>query len=84
MPEMVIHFDVSRDASIRAINAAMEEEGQKIFLASQMDADIEIPGLSDVYRIGTIATIKQIIKLPKNLLRVLVSGENRAYIDEQK
>lgn len=81
LPEMVIHFDVSREASIQAIQAAMEEEGQKIFLATQKEIDIEEPGFESVHPIGTVATIRQIIKLPKNLLRVLVSGETRAQLD---
>ena len=78
LPEMVIHFDVSRQASIEAINAAMLEEGQKIFLTGQKDFNIEEPGIGDVFRVGTIAAVKQVVKLPKNILRVLVAGERRA------
>lgn len=79
MPEMVVHFDVSRERSIAAIQEAMVEE-QKIFLSTQKAIDTEEPGLDDVYEIGTIGTIKQIIKLPKNIIRVLVSGETRGRI----
>ena len=76
MPEMVVHFDVSRERSIAAIQEAMVEE-QKIFLTAQKSIDTEDPGAEDVYEIGTVGTIKQIIKLPKHIVRVLVSGEVR-------
>ena len=81
LPEMVIHFDVSREKSKKAIEEAMIEEGQKIFLAAQKDMDVEEPGFTDVYTVGTIATIRQLVKLPKNILRVLVSGEQRAQLN---
>ena len=81
LPEMVIHFDVSREKSKKAIEEAMIEEGQKIFLVAQKDMDVENPGLKDVYEVGTIATIRQIVKLPKNIVRVLISGEQRAEIN---
>lgn len=80
LPEMVIHFDVSREKSKKAIEEAMIEEGQKIFLVAQKDMDVENPGFKDVYSVGTIATIRQIVKLPKNIVRVLISGEQRAEI----
>ena len=76
MPEMVVHFDVSRERSIAAIQEAMAED-QKIFLSAQKSIDTENPGIKDVYEIGTIGTIKQIIKLPKHIVRVLVAGEMR-------
>ena len=76
MPEMVVHFDVSRERSIAAIQEAMAED-QKIFLSAQKSIDTENPGINDVYEIGTIGTIKQIIKLPKHIVRVLVAGETR-------
>ena len=78
LPEMVVHFDVSRERSIRAVAAAMEEEGQKIFLTAQKDGDVDKPGKKDLYETGCVASIKQVIKLPKNILRVLVCGEYRA------
>lgn len=81
MPEMVTHFDVSRERSIKAIEEAMQEEGQKIFLTAQKDIDIEEPKAGDVYETGTIAAIRQVIKLPKGLLRVLITGEARARIN---
>ena len=80
LPEMVRHFDVSRDKSIKAIAASMEED-QKIFLTAQKDIETMDPGLEDVYQIGCIATIKQIVKLPKKISRVLILGEARAKIE---
>ena len=82
LPEMVVHFDVSRECSINAVNAAMEEEGQKIFLTTQKDPEIDMPEAEDLHKIGCVAVIKQIIKLPKNILRVLVAGEYRAEFTE--
>ena len=76
MPEMIVHFDVSRESSIAAVQEAMAEE-QKIFLVSQKSIETEKPTQEDVFEIGTIATVKQIMKLPKQILRVLVEGEVR-------
>ena len=76
MPGMVVHFDVSRARSIAAVQEAMVEE-QKIFLTAQKSLDTEEPGAEDVYEIGTVGTVRQIIKLPKQIVRVLVSGETR-------
>ena len=78
MPEMVVHFDVSRAYSIQAIQQVMQGEEQQVFLVAQRELNIEDPDLKDVFEIGTIATIKQVIKLSKNMLRVLVNGEERA------
>ena len=80
MPEQVTHFDVSREKSLQAIEKAMSED-QKIFLAAQKDIETEDPTFSDVYKIGCVASIKQIVKLPKKMSRVLVAGEKRARID---
>ena len=79
MPEMVVHFDVSRERSIAAIQEAMVEE-QKIFLTAQRSIETEEPGQDDVYEVGTVGTIKQLIKLPKHIVRVLVSGEMRGIL----
>lgn len=76
MPEMIVHFDVSRESSIEAVQEAMAEE-QKIFLVSQKSIETEKPTQEDVFEIGTIATVKQIMKLPKQIMRVLVEGEVR-------
>ena len=81
MPEMVVHFDVSRQRSIAAIPEAMTEE-QKIFLTAQKSIDTEDQGIDDVYEIGTVGTIKQSIKLPKHIVRVLVAGETRGGLKE--
>lgn len=78
MPEMVVHFDVSRAYSIQAIQQVMQGEEQQVFLVAQRELNIEDPDLKDVFEIGMIATIKQVIKLSKNMLRVLVTGEERA------
>ena len=81
MPGMVVHFDVSRARSIAAVQEAMVEE-QKIFLTAQKSIDTEDPGAEDVYEIGTVGTVRQIIKLPKQIVRVLVSGETRGRLQE--
>ena len=74
---MIVHFDVSRERSVKAIEAAMLHD-QKIFLVTQIDPEVESPDLAGVYHAGTIAYIKQVVKLPQNLLRVLVEGTGRA------
>ncbi len=79
MPEMAVHFDISRRKSIEAIQEAMKEE-QKIFLSAQKSIDIEEPGQEDIYEVGTIATIRQIVKLPKQIMRIMVIGEGRAIL----
>ena len=81
LPEMVVHFDVSRERSIAAVQEAMVE-GQKVFLTAQKSLDTENPGMEDVYEIGTVATVRQIIKLPRQILRVLISGESRGRLKE--
>lgn len=77
LPGMIVHFDVSRERSVKAIEAAMLHD-QKIFLVTQIDPEVESPDLAGVYHAGTIAYIKQVVKLPQNLLRVLVEGTGRA------
>lgn len=78
LPEMVIHFDVSRARSIEAIQRAMQSKEQKIFLVAQRELNIDNPTQDDVYEVGTVATVKQIAKMSKNVFRVLVVGEQRA------
>lgn len=80
LPGMLIHFDVNRKMSIDAIENAMEND-QKVLLLTQKDSEIETPGQDDLFQIGTIAEVKQIIKLPGNVLRVLVSGTERAQLE---
>lgn len=77
LPGMIVHFDVSRERSVKAIEAAMLHD-QKIFLVTQIAPEVESPDLAGVYHVGTIAYIKQVVKLPQNLLRVLVEGTGRA------
>lgn len=79
MPEMIVHFDVSRERSIAAIQQAMIEE-QEIFLVAQKSIETENPGQDDVYETGTVASVKQLIKLSKKVVRVLVEGKNRAVL----
>ncbi len=81
MPGMVVHFDVSRGRSIAAIQEAMAEE-QKIFIVAQKDMEVDEPKQEDLYRVGTVGTVKQIIKLPKHILRILISGEARGILQE--
>jgi len=76
LPDMIVHFDISRERSIKAIEQAMLQE-QRVFLVTQKDPEAENPGMEDLYRIGTIAIVKQVIKLPHNIRRVLVEGKER-------
>ncbi len=76
-PRMLIHFDVARLKSINSIKAALEGD-RKIFLVSQKDVFVENPEFKDVYKIGVVAEIKQIIKTPDNVTRVLVEGLYKA------
>ena len=81
MPEMVVHFDVSREKSIAAIQEAMAGD-QKIFLVAQKSIETDDLTQEDVYEVGTVGTIKQIMKLPKHIVRVLVSGETRGILKQ--
>ncbi len=76
-PHMVLHFDVGRTRSVAALEEAMLSD-QTVFLVCQEDADIEDPQVDELCRVGTIARIKQVMKLPGDSLRVLVEGEKRA------
>ncbi len=75
-PHMVLHFDVGRHKSVAALEKAMMEN-QQIFLVAQRDAEVEEPELKDLCQVGTIATVKQVMNLPGDNLRVLVEGEAR-------
>lgn len=77
LPGMIAHFDVSREKSIKAVEESMMDE-QKIFLVTQKDIEQEEPGIEDLYKIGIIAEIKQVIKLQNNIVRILVEGKERA------
>ncbi len=78
-PNTVFHFDVGRPISVNALNKSMASD-QKIFLVSQKDMATEVPGFDDIFRMGTIARIKQVLKMPGGTLRVLAEGESRAIV----
>ena len=79
LPGMVAHFDVSRNKSIKAIENAMVED-QMVFLVTQKNINIEDPTVDDLYSVGVLAVIKQVIKLQNNVVRVLIEGEKRGYL----
>ncbi|EOS21239.1 ATP-dependent protease La [Lachnospiraceae bacterium 3-1] len=79
LPGMVAHFDVSRSRSVRALEAAMMDD-QMVFLVTQKNIEKDEPELEDLYPVGIIAVIKQVIKLQNNVVRVLVEGETRAHL----
>jgi ATP-dependent Lon protease len=76
-PSMVLHIDVGRDRSIAALEDAMLKDS-RIFLATQIDMRVEAPTEQDLYTVGTIAKVKQMLKLPNGTLRILVEGLSRA------
>ncbi len=78
-PYMVLHFDVGRKKSVAALEQAMLGD-QRIFLVAQRDMDVDYPDVNDIYHVGTIATIKQVLKLPGDNIRVLVEGKTRAIL----
>lgn len=78
-PSMVLHIDVGRDRSIAALEDAMLKDS-RIFLATQIDMRVEAPTKKDLYTIGTIAKVKQMLKLPNGTLRILVEGQSRAQL----
>ena len=78
-PHMVLHFDVGRAKSVAALEQAMMDN-QKIFLVAQQDAEVEDPGVEELCRVGTIASIKQVMTLPGDNLRVLVEGDSRGIL----
>jgi ATP-dependent Lon protease len=79
-PYMVLHFDIGREKSISALEKAMIRN-QMIFLVAQRDAETDLPTGEDFYRVGTIAKIKQMLKLPGDAIRVLVEGISRGMVD---
>ncbi len=76
-PKMIMHFDVSREKSVKAIERAVKEGG-KIFLITQHEVYVENPKASDLYKVGVVAEIKQVLKLPDNAMKVLVEGVYKA------
>ncbi len=77
LPTMVLHFDISRDKSVKAVETAMADD-QTIFLVTQQNPDDNNPGLRSLYRIGVTARIRNIAKLPKGIVRVMAEGLQRA------
>ena len=80
-PHTAIYFDVSRKKSILALEESMNND-QLIFLPGQIDASIEDPKPEDIYDVGTVARLKQLVKLPQGLVRVLAEGVGRGRIIE--
>lgn len=81
-PDMTINFDIGRDVSLNALEEAMEKD-QRMFLVTQKDPNVEEPEMSDLYEVGTIAYVKQMLKLPADTVRVLVEGQRRAKVLSQ-
>lgn len=82
-PSMVLHIDVGRERSIAALEEAMMKDS-RIFLLTQKDMHVESPVKKDLYEIGTVVKVKQMLKLPNGTLRVLVEGENRGKLKKYK
>ncbi len=82
-PTMVLHIDIGRERSIDALNTAMKRE-EKLFISAQRDLGVEHPSQEDIYPVGILAHIKQVVKLPNGTMRVLVEGLQRAIWDEYK
>lgn len=80
-PSMVLHLDVGREKSVKALEKAMVEDSL-ILLCSQSEMNIEEPTKEDIYRVGTVSRVRQMLKLPNGTIRVLVEGVNRAEIME--
>lgn len=80
LPGMLIHFDIHKENSINAINLAMQE-GRQVLVITQRDASVENPGADDLFSMGTISQVKQIIKMPGSLIRVLAAGIKRGHLD---
>lgn len=77
MPGMIAHFDISRDRSLKAVEESMQAD-QKIFLVTQKDVDVEEPMQADLYEMGIVAEIKQVVKLQNDVVRILIDGVDRA------
>lgn len=77
MPGMIAHFDISRDRSLKAVEESMQAD-QKSFLVTQRDVDVEEPMQSDLYEMGIVAEIKQVVKLQNDVVRILIDGKSRA------
>lgn len=80
-PSMLLHFDVGRDASIKALDEAMSS-GQEVFLVTQRDLAVEAPVQDDLYTVGTTSVVKQILRLPGGTVRVMVEGQARGKLNQ--
>lgn len=81
LPGMILHFDLSRQTSRTAVEKALNE-GQRVFLITQRNPAVENPGRTDLYDVGTAATVKQVTKMPNDIDRVMVEGEKRCRLYE--
>ena len=79
-PRTILHFDIGREKSIKALEAAMEGD-KLLFLASQIDENILIPTQDDYYHVGTVVKVKQMLKIQGDAVRVLVDGQYRAKLE---
>lgn len=77
LPDMIVHFDVTREKSIQAVEKAMQGD-QTVFLVAQQNSEVDEPEIEDLYKIGVTANIKQVIKLPTKTVRIMVEGLSRA------
>ena len=80
LPGMIAHFDISRERSLRAVEEAMEQD-QKIYLVTQRNVDSEDPTQEDLYQMGIVADIKQVVRLQNDVVRILVDGISRAALE---
>lgn len=80
-PNMLIHFDVGRESSLKALERAVDR-GEEIFLVAQKSIKVEQPKITDLYTVGTICSVRQMLKLPDNNVRVMVEGQRRARLIE--
>ena len=80
-PHAVVHFDVGREISVNAIEKAMAGD-KKIVIAAQIDPDVDQPQSEDLYTVGTLCTIKQVLRIAEDNLRILINGESRVVIEE--
>ena len=80
-PEMLTHFDIGREKSASALEAAMKDQ-QRVFLVAQKDITVDDPGADALCEVGTVAEIKQVLKIPGDLVRILVQGKYRAHLTE--
>ena len=74
LPGMIAHFDISREKSLKAVEASMNAN-QEIYLVTQRDVEQENPAIDDLYQVGIVAEIKQVIKMQNNIVRVLAEGK---------